>query len=141
LLGNLSVEQVTDTQFIQISYRDSDPERARQIANAVGAATSEQTSEVAPGNSFVTAVLWETAEEPVAPASPDPFRNGVLALMLGLMLGLGLALLLEYLDDSWRSPEEIEGVSGVPNFGVVPKFESPRKSRKRAEKKGSVHQR
>lgn len=42
--------------------------------------------------------------------------------MLGLMLGTGAAFLLEYLDDSWRSPEEAEQVSGVPTFGMVPAF-------------------
>lgn len=137
VLGNMSVEQVADTQFIEITYRDPDPERARQVANALGEATSEQTTEVAPANSFVTVAVWEPAETPVAPASPDPFRNGALALVLGLMLGLGLALLLEYLDDSWQSAEEVERVSGMPTFGVVPKFESRRKSKKRAGKKGS----
>jgi capsular polysaccharide biosynthesis protein len=43
--------------------------------------------------------------------------------MLGGILGLGLAFLLENLDDSWRSPEEVELVSGVPTFGVIPVYE------------------
>jgi capsular polysaccharide biosynthesis protein len=38
------------------------------------------------------------------------------------MLGLGLALLAEYMDDSWRSPEEVEQITGVPTFGAVPEF-------------------
>jgi len=55
--------------------------------------------------------------------SPDPLLNGLVALALGLLLGLGLAFLLEYLDDSWESPEEVERVSGVPTFGVIPGFQ------------------
>jgi hypothetical protein len=39
------------------------------------------------------------------------------------MLGIGLAFLLEYWDDDWRSPEEVEQISGVPTFGVIPLFE------------------
>lgn len=62
--------------------------------------------------------------------SPDPVRNGALALVLGLMLGVGLAFLLEYLDDSWRSPEEVEQVSGVPTFGVIPEFKVPKDVKK-----------
>jgi capsular polysaccharide biosynthesis protein len=39
------------------------------------------------------------------------------------MLGVGLAFLLEYLDDSWRSPEEVEQFLGLPNFGTIPHFD------------------
>jgi capsular polysaccharide biosynthesis protein len=35
---------------------------------------------------------------------------------------VGLAFLLEYLDDYWRSPREVEQVSGVPTLGIVPEF-------------------
>ncbi|MEW6638555.1 MAG: hypothetical protein AB1425_17275, partial [Actinomycetota bacterium] len=72
------------------------------------------------------------AAVPEDPVSPNPVRNGLLALLLGLMLGVGLAFLLEYLDDTWRSPEELELVSGVPNFGVIPEFKVPRGKKKGA---------
>jgi capsular polysaccharide biosynthesis protein len=45
LLQNLSVEQISTTQFIQVSYRDPDPEEARRVVNAVGEVFSEQVSE------------------------------------------------------------------------------------------------
>lgn len=122
-LENLSVRQVAETQFIQVAYTDPDPEQAREITQTIGETFSEQVSEVSPSTNAITATVWEPAVEPDEPVSPNPTRNGILALMLGLALGTGLALLLEYLDDSWRSPEELEGFSGVPNFGVVPKFE------------------
>jgi len=125
-LENLSVEQVSATQFIQVSYRDPDPERARRIANTIGEVFSEQVSEVSPSANAITATLWERAATPESPASPDVLLNALLALVLGLMLGVGLASLLEYLDDRWRSPEEVEQVSGVPTFGAIPEFKIPK---------------
>lgn len=122
LLANLSVQQTSETQFIQVDYRDPDPERARLIANTIGEVFSEQVSEISPSANAITATLWERAVTPQQPVSPDPVRNGLLALIAGLMLGVALAFLLEYLDDSWRSPEEVEQVSGVPNFGIIPEF-------------------
>jgi succinoglycan biosynthesis transport protein ExoP len=83
---------------------------------------SEQVSEVSPSASAITATVWERAETPEVPVSPNPVRNGFLALVLGLMLGVGLAFLLEYLDDSLRSPEEAEQITGVPTFGIIPEF-------------------
>jgi capsular polysaccharide biosynthesis protein len=121
LLGNLRVEQVGETQFIQINYSDPNPERAQQIANTLGTVASEQISKLYP-DTGITATKWEQAEEPAAPVSPEPMRNVILALALGLMVGVGLAFLLEYLDDSWRSPEEVEQISGVPTLGTVRTF-------------------
>jgi receptor protein-tyrosine kinase len=51
-------------------------------------------------------------------------RNGLLALAVGLIIGVGLAFLLEYLDDSWDSPEEMEQVSGAPTFGIIPEIKA-----------------
>ena len=123
ILENLTVEQIETTQVIQLSYSDTDPERAQQAVNSISEVASERVSEVRAGASDITATVVEPAVVPGAPVSPDPVRNGLLALGLGLMLGLGLVFLLEYLDDSWRSPEEVEQFSGVPTFGVIPKFE------------------
>jgi capsular exopolysaccharide synthesis family protein len=116
----LSVEQVNATQFIQVDYRDPSPERARRVANAVGDVFSKHIREVSPSANAITATVWERAVVPDEPITPNPVRNSLLALGLGLLLGVGLAFLLEYLDDSWRSPEEMEQVSGAPTFGIIP---------------------
>jgi capsular polysaccharide biosynthesis protein len=122
-LNNLSVQQVRDTQYIQVDYMDASPERAQQVANTLGEVFSERVSEVSPVGDATTVVVWDPAALPGEPVSPDPGRNGLLGLVLGLMLGLGIALVMEYLDDSWRSSEEAERVLGVPTFGMVPEFE------------------
>jgi capsular polysaccharide biosynthesis protein len=122
LLNNLTVEQIEDTQFLLVSYRDTDPERAKEIIDAVSDVSTERISETNTSVYDITVTVWEYATVPEAPVSPDPVRNGLLALGLGLMLGTGLAFLLEYLDDSWRSPEEVEQISGIPTFGVIPEF-------------------
>lgn len=130
-LAGMSVEQIGETQVIQISYTDSDPERASQVANTIGEQFSGQVSEVSSNANSITAVTWEDAAVPPYPISPNLFRNGLLALVLGLMLGVGLAFLLEYLDDSWRSTEEAMQVSGVPTFAAIREFKMPKKPKKR----------
>ena len=118
----LRVKPIADTQFIEVSYRDPSPEKAAQIANAVGDAFSRQVSEVSPSANAIRATMWQRAVTPDSPASPNIARNVLLALVLGLMLGIGSAFLLEYLDDRWRSPEEVERISGVPTVAVIPKY-------------------
>ena len=54
------------------------------------------------------------------PVSPNPLRNALLGLSLGLVLGIGLALLNEYLDNTLKSTEEVEGALGAPVLGLIP---------------------
>ncbi|MGQ0433937.1 MAG: Wzz/FepE/Etk N-terminal domain-containing protein, partial [Microthrixaceae bacterium] len=51
------------------------------------------------------------AEAPEAPVSPNPLRDAVLALVLGLMLGVGLAFLVDTLDERIRSVGDLELLS------------------------------
>jgi capsular polysaccharide biosynthesis protein len=122
LLDKLTVEQVESTSFIVLTYEGNDPVEATKIVNTVGQVSSELISERSAAGSQLTANVYEKAIEPESPVSPDPLRNGVLAAVFGVMLGIGLALLMEYLDHSWRSPEEVEQVSGVPTFATIPEF-------------------
>jgi capsular polysaccharide biosynthesis protein len=90
LLDNLAVEQVGSTVFIQLSYRDIDAQRAQQIVNTVAEVSSERMS-----TNDITVMVLEAALEPTNPVSPDPARNSIVALGLGLMVGIGLALLMQ----------------------------------------------
>jgi capsular polysaccharide biosynthesis protein len=122
-LEELSVEQTDATQFIEVSYKHTDPKQATRIVNAVSDGFSEQVSDVAPTTNAITAPVGEQATAPDTPVSPNPIRKGLLALVAEIMLGVGLAFLLNYLDDSWQSSEEVEQLSGVSPFGFIPGLE------------------
>ena len=102
LLENLSVEQIENTGFIELSYRDTDPRRAQRVVNTVGEVSSERIPEAFFGTAIpvtilspITVTMYEDAPLPDAPVSPKPLRNGLLALVLGLVVGIGLALLMD----------------------------------------------
>jgi capsular exopolysaccharide synthesis family protein len=59
---------------------------------------------------------------------PSHRRNGIRALFLGVALGVGLAFLLEYLDRSLRTPEQVERILKLPALGIVPSTKSPGRS-------------
>lgn len=120
LLARLSSEPVPNTQFIEVFYTDSNPEEASRVANAIGDVFSERVSDIPPN--AVTVTVWDRAATPQDAVNSTPLRDALLAMVLGVMVGVGLAFLLEYLDDSWHSPEEAERVSGLPTFAVIPAF-------------------
>jgi capsular exopolysaccharide synthesis family protein len=62
----------------------------------------------------------DEARAPVFPYKPNLQLNGLLALVLGLLGGVGLAFLFERLDDTFKRPEELEKLLGLPVLGVIP---------------------
>ena len=61
------------------------------------------------------------AAVPSSPSSPLIVRNVLLAGLLGIILGIALAFLRDYLDDSVRTKEDLEGASdGLPVLGLIP---------------------
>ena len=97
LLENLEAQQIPETQFIQVSYEDTSPQRARLVANTIGELLSEQISEGKLGTYAVTARVFEPAETPDSPVSPEVKLNILLALVVGVAFGVALAFLLESL--------------------------------------------
>jgi capsular exopolysaccharide synthesis family protein len=67
------------------------------------------------------ATIWQSAEPQRAPAKPKVPLNLALGGVLGLMFGLGLAFLLEYMDTTVKSLDDVERFLGVPVLAVVPK--------------------
>jgi polysaccharide biosynthesis transport protein len=59
---------------------------------------------------------------PSTPARPAKTRNVVLAFLVGLIGGIGLALMREYLDNTIKTPDDIETLARLPSLAVVPQF-------------------
>lgn len=70
------------------------------------------------------AVTITGATEPEAPVSPRPGLNAIIALATGLLLGVALAFARDYFDDSIRTKEELDELSGGRTvLSLVPKVE------------------
>lgn len=59
------------------------------------------------------------APHPDANISPNPIPNTILATIVGGMLALGVVLLIEYLDDSVKTPDEIAAYTGLSTLATI----------------------
>ena len=64
--------------------------------------------------------IVDTARVPNGPIEPNIPRNLGFALVLGLMSGVGLAILLEGLDNTVRTTEQAQTISGLAPLGMIP---------------------
>lgn len=61
-----------------------------------------------------------TAVKPTAPIGPQRFRNILVAFLVSLAAGIGLAFLLDYLDDSIRTSDDVGRHLGLPTLALIP---------------------
>jgi len=64
--------------------------------------------------------IVEIAQVPLAPVRPDKKRNVLISIVIGLMGGIGLAFILEYLDQSIHTEDDIQKYYDLPVLTVVP---------------------
>jgi capsular exopolysaccharide synthesis family protein len=73
-------------------------------------------------------VQIEPASLPEKPVRPRPLINTALAAVIGLLLAGGIAFLVEYLDDTLKTPEDVEHILGLPVLGFVAEMNYKKKS-------------
>lgn len=62
----------------------------------------------------------DPARVPESPAKPNIPRNIMLGMFMGLVAGIGLAIVLDILDNTVRTPEEAQNITSLPSLGLVP---------------------
>jgi succinoglycan biosynthesis transport protein ExoP len=68
--------------------------------------------------------IVDPAMVPPTPARPQKGRDISLAIIVGLVGGVGLAFFREYLDNTVKTPDDIEMISHLPSLAVVPSLSS-----------------
>lgn len=67
--------------------------------------------------------ILDPASLPVKPFKPDPKKIVLIGLVLGIGSGACLVFLLEYIDASFRKPDDVYAVIGIPVLASVPRID------------------
>jgi capsular exopolysaccharide synthesis family protein len=77
-------------------------------------------AQVAAGMTASNIRVVDPAQVPDGPAKPRVMLNLAIGLILGLSVGVGLAFLQEYLDNTLKTPDEVESLLRLPSLGLIP---------------------
>ena len=124
LKERVTAKSKPDTVLIDVSVLDASPVQARDIANALSdefVVMARELETPSPGSQpDARVVVEQRATIPVKPVVPKTIRNLALAIALGGLLGLGLAFLRDLLDNTVKSQETLERITGTGTVGYIP---------------------
>ena len=113
----ITVSPVKDTQIMSVTVQDTNPERARDIANAIPNVFTKEVKRITKANSVE---VIDKAITPENPVKPNKSMNVLISAVLGCMIGLFIVFAIEYMDNKIKTPQDIEKYIGVPILGVIP---------------------
>ncbi|WP_141501950.1 YveK family protein [Paenibacillus luteus] len=122
LIGKVSVSSVNETQVMSISVKDDSYEQAALIANAIAIVFQKSVPDLMKVDN-VSVLDQADPKESHGPVAPNAKMNIAVTFMLALMVGVGISFLLDYLDDTVKTEEDIEALLEVPVLTSIPKFE------------------
>lgn len=117
LAGRITVALKNDTRLLEIKVRDQSNERALQIVNKISSILRQMVNELM---KFEILDVIDEAELPLEPVSPRPLVNTIIAYLAALFLSIAAVFLIDYLDDTIKSAEDIEKLAGIKVIGIIP---------------------
>ncbi|GEL07208.1 YveK family protein [Salisediminibacterium halotolerans] len=118
LRDQVTVQGEGESQVVTVTVEDESPADAVNIANTLAATFQEDVVEIMNVDNVSILSAAELSDDP-SPASPNPTLNMAIAFVVGLMAAVGLAFLLDFLDKTVRTEEDIEKHLGVPILASI----------------------
>jgi len=118
LSDQIQVTNAENSQVAQIVVQDTSAKRATEIANTTASVFKKEVPKIMNVDN-VSVLSKATLGESASPVKPQPLMNIAIAVVVGLMVGIGLSFLLEYLDNTLKTEQDIENLLELPVMGVI----------------------
>jgi capsular polysaccharide biosynthesis protein len=131
----LTVASEKDSQVINLAVQDPDPKKAAEIANQTAEVFKNEITKIMNVDNVSILAKAEVGKEQ-SPIKPKPLLNIAIAMVVGLMAGVGIAFLLEYLDNTVKTEQDVEKLLGLPVLGSITRIKDQQETKKsRMERK------
>jgi non-specific protein-tyrosine kinase len=123
LQTNITAEAVPDTALLRATVDDTNPVRAAERANALGAAFTRLIDQIErptrTSRPTVRITVVDQAEIPEVPVAPKPLVNVALGVLIALLVAIGSLVLRDRLDTTIKTSEVLQHVAKSSTLGVI----------------------
>ncbi|WP_028828657.1 YveK family protein [Proteocatella sphenisci] len=117
LLQKTTAQQLGGTEILKISVEDEDPKNAAIIANKISGVFVKEVMRILKVNNV------ETIDKAIAidkPININTALNLAISMILGLMAGVFIAFILEYMDNTIKTENDVQKYLDLPILGLIP---------------------
>jgi len=110
--------QAESNKLIEYNILKRDVDSYRDLYNNMETRLKE--ARIGSGLSSSNISIVDRAQVPGVPSLPRTGQNISLGIVVGLMMGLAASFLRDFLDNTVKTPDDVEQMAGLPNLGVIP---------------------
>lgn len=121
LRGKIKVNSAKNTEIIEISVTNKDPNKAAAIANEIAKVFSEKIVEI---YNISNVYLLDRAEANAVPSNINHMKDVVIFAFIGLVIAAVYVLIANMLDNTIKTEQDVEAttellvLSSIPNYDV-----------------------
>jgi capsular polysaccharide biosynthesis protein len=119
MAAKINVTPKNETRVIQISVIDTSPKMAMDITNKAAEVFQKKVIDIM---QIENAQIIDKAELPRFPIPSNNSRNVAVAFVLGLAIGTGIIFLINFLDNTIKTPDDVKKYVDLPVIGTIPVF-------------------
>jgi capsular polysaccharide biosynthesis protein len=119
LSNRITVSSKNDTRVLEIKVEDTYPVRSAELSNKICEVFISEAKSLA---KIDNVNIVDTAEIPETPVKPQPVLYTAIAFIISLMLTLGVFYLLEVINETIKTSEDIETYLDLNVLGTIPSF-------------------
>lgn len=130
---NVTVSSVQDAEVMKITVTDEDPVLASKIANEIAKVFSDKVKEIYSMNNVK---VLDKAEVEEKPSNINYKRDIAIFAFIGAVVAVAYVLIINMLDTTIKTPEEVEQEYKLPVLASIPLYETtPQKSKRKGGRK------
>lgn len=131
LLDQMTFSNPSNSRILVITANDPDPVLAKDIVDEFANVAKQRISAIMKTEEPTVVEYGYVGERPV---SPSLKKNTVIGTLLGAILAMGVIVVLYLIDDTVKTPEDVEKYLGLNTLTSIPLQEGEKKSRKKKVK-------
>ncbi|WP_052085631.1 Wzz/FepE/Etk N-terminal domain-containing protein [Clostridium sp. HMP27] len=120
ILSMISVMPQQETQILEIKAENKSSKEAAAVIDAVTSAFMEEAKAVFPTGGTIG--VLDRASVPKSPITPKRALNVVMAFFLGIMISVAVTFVLEYMDKTIKTEDDVKRYLGLPGIGIIPQL-------------------